>query len=551
MIDYRAPVDDMLFALRHGAEAARLDDWDDELASEILVQAGRFIDAEIAPLDPIADSEPCDLADGRVKMPPAFVTAYARYCEAGWPGIASPEDYGGMGLPHALGSAVSEMLSGACVTFQMILSLAQAGIRAVLINGSDEQKQRYLPRLASGEWLATVCLTEAQAGSDLAQVRTRATQEADGRWRIDGGKVFISGGDQDMSDGILHLVLARTPEAGEGTRGLGLFLCPAALDDGTRNGVSVVRLEEKMGMHASPTCQLAFDGAMAEIVGAPGEGLPRMFTMMNAERLDVAIEGIGLAEVAAQRARHHAGERMQGRAPGSGRATDPIHRHSDVQRMLFTQLALAHGCRAMAYRTDVELQLDPANPLVELMTPVCKAFCTDAAVTSADLAIQVHGGYGYCREYRVEQVLRDARITPIYEGTNGIQAMTLAGRVLHGRANAADAFAAEIAGVANAGGAMGGALANALTHWQRATEVVRGLNDPGFAAIAYLRLTGLVALSAVWARMEANAEASPNPARTRAVGAFVRDWMLSEAGPLADRVGAPPPPTDEAVFAYP
>ncbi len=286
-----------------------------------------------------------------------------------------------------------------------------------------------------------------------------------------------------MTENIVHLVLARTRDAPPGLKGLSLFVAPAVLADGRRNGVSVLRLEEKMGMHASPTCQMAFDDAEAEMLGAPGEGLARMFTMMNAERLDVAVEGVGLIEVALQRARHHAAERRQGRAPGSDAPIDPISRHRDVQRMLLTQMALAQGCRVMTLRTAVELELDPDSPLAQFMTPVCKAFCTDAAVEAANLAIQVHGGYGYCREYRVEQILRDARITPIYEGTNGIQAMTLAGRLLHlGGGAAAERLRRRHrrTGRTRRTGVRPG-VADALGHWRRATEAVRASTIPAWS----------------------------------------------------------------------
>jgi hypothetical protein len=295
---------------------------------------------------------------------------------------------------------------------------------------------------------------------------------------------------------------------------------------------------------------MAFDDAEAEMLGSPGEGLARMFTMMNAERLDVAVEGVGLIEVALQRARHHAAERRQGRVPGSDAPIDAIHRHRDVQRMLLTQMALAQGCRVMTLRTAAELELDPKSPLAAFMTPVCKAFCTDAAVEAANLAIQIHGGYGYCREYRVEQILRDARITPIYEGTNGIQAMTLSGRLLHlSGGAAAQAFAADIdnqAGRAEPAFAL--ALREALGHWRRATEAVRALNDPGMVATSYLRLTGLLAFASGWSRLESAAAESRNPARTRAVAAFVRDWMLPETAALADRITNPPTLCADDIF---
>jgi 3-(methylthio)propanoyl-CoA dehydrogenase len=535
-MDYRAPVSSIAFAMGHGGGADRLPAWDDEIALQVLTEAGRFIEAEIAPLDPIADSTPARLEGGRVVLPDAFVAAYRKFRDAGWFGLTGPEEYGGQGQAHVLASALTEMLSGACVTFQMILSLGQAAMRAIAANGSTAQRERYLPKLVSGEWLATMCLTEPQAGSDLNPTRTMAEPSGDGRYRITGAKIFISGGDQNMTDNVVHLVLARTPDAAPGVKGLSLFLCPAALSDGRRNSVAAVRLEEKMGMHASPTCQMAFDGAEAELLGAEGQGLANMFVMMNAERLDTALQGVGLGEVAGQRSRAYAAERRQGRADDGSPAT--INQHADVQRMLLTQMALTEGCRALCYRTAVELELGVNRALVDFLTPVCKAFATESGVEAAQLAIQIHGGYGYLKEYRVEQILRDARITPIYEGTNGIQAITLADRVLRMRGGApAAAFRAEIAqALPAAAPATQAALRDAFAHWEHATDVLLKRPAAGVAATSYLRLTGLVAVGAMWARLEAAAESSPNPQRTLAVARFFCDWLLPECGHLAGLV---------------
>jgi alkylation response protein AidB-like acyl-CoA dehydrogenase len=537
MIDYHAPVESLLFALRHGAEASRLPHWDDELAAQVLAEAGRFIEAEIAPLDPIGDHQHAHLVEGRVRLPEAFVVAYRGYCEAGWPGLAGDEAYGGQGLPHVLASSVSEMLSGSCVSFQMVLSLAQGAMRAIAAQGTPAQRDHYLPRLVSGEWLATMCLTEPQAGSDLSQTRTVAEPIGNGRHRITGAKIFISGGDQNFTDNIVHLVLARTPGAPPGVKGLSLFLCPAVLEDGRRNAVACVRIEEKMGLHASPTCQMAFDNTEGELLGAEGSGLANMFVMMNAERLDVGLQGVGLSEVAGQRSRAYAAERRQGR--GADGSTTLINRHADVQRMLMTQIALTEGCRALCYRTEVELELGANTALVDFLTPVCKAFCTEAALESASHAIQIHGGYGYLTEYRVEQILRDARITPIYEGTNGIQAITLADRVLRAKGGAAGAaFRNEIeSAIALAAPVTATALRDAFGHWQRATAALLDQPASGFAATSYLRLCGLLAVGALWARMELAAEHSPKPQRTRTAAAFYRDWMLPECHYLVLQVG--------------
>lgn len=539
MIDYRAPVDAMLFALRHGAGADRLPHWDDDVAQDVLREAGRFIGAEIAPLDPLADASSAQLEAGRVRVADELVRAYHRFRDGGWPGLCAPEAYGGQALPHVLGAAVSEMLSGACVSFQMILSLAHGAMRTIAAVGSPAQREAYLPKLASGEWLATMCLTEPQAGSDLGLIRTLAEPTADGRYRLAGGKIFISGGDQNMTANVVHLVLARTPDAAPGVRGLSLFLCPAVLPDGRRNAVSCVRLEQKMGMHASPTCQMAFDGAQAELLGVEGQGLAHMFVMMNAERLDVGVQGVGLCEVAGQRAREYAAGRLQGR-DADGRGPVPIQRHCDVRRMLLTQIALTEGCRALLYRTAVELELGERPALLDFLTPLCKAFATDSAVEVAQLAIQIHGGYGYLREYRVEQILRDARITQIYEGTNGIQAVTLADRVLRSRGGvAAKAFREDIdAAIAVATAPTARALDEARDLWDEATTALMQRQAAGAAATSYLRLCALIAVGAVWARLEVAAEAAPAPQRTRKAAAFYRDWLLTECSLLAQRVAA-------------
>lgn len=534
-MNYRPPVDALLFALIHGAGADRLPAWDEDIARQVLTEAGRFIEAEIAPLDAIADATPARLDGGRVKIVPGFVSAYRQYREGGWPGLAGAEEHGGQGLPHVLASAVAEMLSGACMSFEMILSLAIAAARAIDAAGTAQQKARYLPPLVSGEWLATMCLTEAQAGSDLGLIRTLAEPDGIGGWRLTGLKIFISGGDQDMSDNILHLVLARTPGAPPGVKGLSLFLCPAALPDGRRNRVECMRLEDKMGLHASPTCQMAFDGAGAELLGWAGQGLAHMFVMMNAQRLDVALQGVALMDAAGQRSRAYALERRQGRGE-DGAGPVPIVRHVDVRRMLMTQIALTEGCRALLYRTAVELELGRNRELVDFLTPVCKAFMTDAAVEAAHLAIQVHGGYGYLREYRVEQILRDARITQIYEGTNGIQAATLADRLL--RRTGGVAFRAEVkASIELALPAMARALRDALAQWESASKALLQRPAAGAAAPDYLRLTGLLAVGTAWARLEAASQHPDQPQRLRAGAEFFRDWMLPECVALAGRVG--------------
>lgn len=533
-MDYQAQVSSILFALRHGADAQRLPDWDDETAQQVLTEAGRFVAAEIAPLDLLTEQTPIKMEDGRVTLPPHIVNAYRHLCDGGWPTLAGAEEYGGQGLPHVLASAVSEMLAGASLSFQMLIGLTAGAIRVITASGTPQQRAAYLPRLVSGEWLSTMCLTEPQAGSDLGLTSTVAQPHQDGSYRLTGAKIFISGGDQNLTDNIIHLVLARTPGAPKGVKGLSLFLAPSVLPDGSRNTIACLRLEEKMGLHGSPTCQMAFDAAQAEMLGGEGEGLARMFDMMNAARIEVGVQGIGLAEVAAQRSRAYAAQRRQGRGQdGAGPA--PIHRHADVRRMLLTQMALVEGCRALVYRVDVEHQLGGNHALVDFLTPVCKAFASDIAVEAAHLAIQIHGGYGYLKEYRVEQILRDARITQIYEGANGIQAITLADRMLRIDGGAPkEAFQREINDAINAAlPSARTALDDAKRHWEEASAALLRQAGAGAVANAYLRLTGLLAVGAAWARLEAAAEHSPHPARTRAAAAFFREWMLPECAYLA------------------
>lgn len=530
MIDYRTPVPEILFTMNHAAQAAGLKDWDADFMAELMNHAARFIDEVVAPLDPIADSEGARLVDGRVRMPKAMKDAYAVYRDGGWCALVADPQYGGQGISGLFSGAFAEMLSGACISFHMSVSLAQSAVRTLAANATDETKALWIPRLASGDWMATMCLSEPQAGSDLALIRTTASPR-DGAWAIDGGKIFISGGDQDLNGRALHLVLARTPDAPPGLQGLSLFLAPSELEDGQRNRISIVRIEEKMGLHSSPTCQVAFDGARAEMIGAPGEGLKRMFTLMNLQRLDVSLQGIGLADCASQRTRAYAETRRQGKQPGvSGPA--PINAHEDVRRMLMTQMALAMGGRAMCYRVLADIEASRGGLLVDMMTSVCKYFCTEAAFTSAQMGIQAHGGYGFLHEYRLEQILRDSVVTRIYEGTNGIHAATLANRLIRNEGMVAEFRGAVEKAIADIRAAQGEAFAKALAgvldHWLRATEAVAKSANSGAIADAYMKLTGLTAFGMAWAQLEAAADDAPNPAKIHALAAFVRDFMLPE-----------------------
>ncbi len=540
MTPFSAPVDDILFTLEHVADAGRIEGWDGDLVAAVLEHFGRYAEEELAPLNALGDAEGCAFDDGRVTLPDAFVDVYRGFCEQGWPSLSIPEAYDGQGQSATVIGATTEIFVGACHALQMLVGLVPGGVRVLKEFATEEQRRRLIPPLATGEALATMCLTEPAAGSDLSVVRTRARKDetAQGGWRIDGEKIFISGGGQNLSDRILHFVLARTGAPEEGARGLSLFACPSHRVDGSKNGIAVARIEEKLGIHASPTCQMVFEKAEGELIGEEGGGLRCMFALMDHARLDVSLQGVAHAARAADIARRYASERRQGRRPGlEGSVT--IDQHPDVERMLLTQDCLALGARAMAMRALVELDrgVDPA--LVDFLTPVCKAFCTDAGSEATDLGIQVLGGYGYLTEYLVEQHWRDVRIARIYEGTNGIHAATLVGRLLKLRNGAgADSFAALVerfAADAESSGIDVGHVRDSLRTWTTVRARVESLADPQAVAHAFMKLTGLLFFMATWLRIEMVAGDAANPDRIRHAAGFVRGYMAPEMAVWAAR----------------
>ena len=407
---------------------------DTALMQQVLEEAGKFVASEIAPLQRVGDETGARFEAGQVTMAPGFRDAYQAFWQAGWPALACAPEDGGQGLPAVLEAVLYEMLSAANHGWTMAPGLLHGAYECLRHHGSEELKARYLEKIATGEWLATMCLTEAQAGSDLGLVRTKALPQTDGSYRLNGSKIFISGGEHDLSDNIVHFVLARLPDAPPGPRGLSLFLAPKILADGARNGVTCERIEEKMGLHGSPTCVLRFEEATGWLVGEPGKGLNAMFVMMNAARLHVGLQGIALLEAAWQKASAYAAERRQMRAPGAS-DTSLIQDHPAIQRILHTQRAWIDGGRLLAYRTAIELDMikhhpdaarrEAAQRWCSLVTPVLKAAWTRQGFLGASECLQVFGGHGYVREWGIEQIVRDARITMIYEGTNEIQAIDL------------------------------------------------------------------------------------------------------------------------------
>ncbi|MGE0409197.1 MAG: acyl-CoA dehydrogenase [Amphiplicatus sp.] len=458
---YATPVRDMRFTLDHAAGFDSLargafPDLSGDLVEAILGEMAKFCDEVVAPLNETSDRNGARLENGVVRTSPGFKEAYAQFVEGGWGGLAAPEEWGGQGLPFVLATALADALNAACMSFAIGASLTASAVKALLHAGTEEQKRLFLPKLVSGEWTGTMNLTEPQAGSDLSAIRAKAEPVGDGRYKISGQKIFITYGDHDLAANIVHLVLARLPDAPEGTAGISMFIVPknhveADGSIGARNDVACLKLEEKMGLHGSPTCVMAY-GEKGEcyglLLGEENKGLKNMFIMMNAARLDVGVQGVGVAERAYQRALSFAQERRQGRAPGvkSGDMI-PIYEHPDVRRMLYTMKSYVEAARAICYANAVAYDLarrapdaearQKAKALEELLTPISKAWSTDRANDVASLGVQVHGGMGYIEETGAAQHVRDARIAAIYEGTNGVQAIDLVGRKLQGDGGAA------------------------------------------------------------------------------------------------------------------
>jgi len=426
-------------APRPGAESVEAPDR--PFIDAVLDEAHRFADKELAPLNRVGDVSGCRLEDGRVTTPPGFKEAYAAYAAGGWPALIGDPVYGGQGLPDSLSLLLEDLVGCANPAWGMYPALSRGVINALTAHGSDEQRSMFLPRLLSGEWTGTMCLTEPQAGSDVGLARTRAERNADGTYTVSGTKIFISAGDHDLTDNIIHLVLARLPDAPDGTGGISMFVVPKVNLDGSRNGVTCGSLEEKMGIHGNATCTLHFDNAVGHLVGEPNRGMRYMFTMMNGARLVVGLQGVCGAHAACLRALEYAGQREQMRALSGpiapDRPADPIIVHGDVRRMLLTQRAIAEGGRALVYyagqiadHSRLGEAADQARALEQLdfLTPIVKGGLTELGFESVNHALQIFGGHGYVSETGVEQYVRDLRITLVYEGTTQIQALDLLGR---------------------------------------------------------------------------------------------------------------------------
>lgn len=481
---YTPPVTDIAFALSKLAGLTKFEghpafeNYDPDLIDPILDEAGKLARDVLAPLNQSGDKAGAQLTVDGVKSAPGFAEAYAAFRDGGWMGLSAPEEWGGQGLPKVLGLAVMEMFHGANMAFALCPMLSFGAIEALLAHGTDEQQAMYLPKLVNAEWTGTMNLTEPQAGSDVGALKTKAIPNGDGSYAISGQKIYITWGDHDVAENIIHLVLARVPDAPAGSRGVSLFIVPKHQvgPDGSlgeNNGVKCIGLEEKVGIHASPTCVMEYDGARGWLIGEENKGLACMFTMMNSARLNVGLEGVGVGEAAWQTAFEYAQERKQGKAEGVAGAA-PILHHADVRRMLTTMRAKVMAARSICYACGVAADMaevgeteeirEQAKLREELLTPIAKAWSTDMGVDVASLGVQVHGGMGFMNETLAAQLYRDARIAPIYEGTNGIQAIDLAGRKL-----------------SMAGGA---AMDSILADVEQTARDARDTNDPNLVQVA-------------------------------------------------------------------
>jgi alkylation response protein AidB-like acyl-CoA dehydrogenase len=581
---YKAPVDDVLFLLNDVFQIERYNnlpgfaDATPDTVEAILTEGAKFCEEVLAPLNRTGDLEGCKRHDdGRVTTPKGFKEAYEAFAQGGWIGLAMPADYGGQGLPYTLNVVINEFAIAANTALAMYPGLTMGAVAALLVHGSEEQKATYVPRMLEGRWTGTMNLTEPQCGTDLGLIKTRAVPNGDGSYAISGTKIFISAGEHDLAENIVHLVLARIEGAPEGTKGISLFIVPKLLVNadgslGERNGVSCGSIEHKMGIHGNSTCVMNYDGARGWLVGEANRGLNAMFVMMNEARLAVGVQGLALSDVAYQNAVQYAKERLQGRAltgPKSpDKAADPIIVHPDIRRNLLAIKAFNEAARALvlwtalksdvAHRSEDEKERQSADDHMGLMTPVLKGVLTDFGFDNAVKAQQVYGGHGYIAESGMEQFVRDARIAQIYEGANGIQAMDLVGRKLPrdgGRAvmaffNEVGAFCQEHA-ADEAMKAYVVPLQQALGHLQQATmwfmqNAMAKPDNAGAGAYDYMHLMGLVAMGYMWARMakvahekktQGNGVADRMDAKLL-TGRFFMERMLPETGAHLARISS-------------
>ena len=543
MADYQAPLRDMSFVLNEVFEAGKLwaqlpalaDTVDNDTATAILEEAGKVAAGSIAPTNRSGDEEGCTWTDGTVTTPQGFIEAYKTYAEGGWVGVGGDPQFGGMGMPKMITAQIEEMINSANLSFGLYPMLTAGACLSIHAHASAKLKEKYLPKMYDGTWAGSMCLTEPHAGTDLGIIRTKAEPQADGSYKVTGTKIFITGGEHDLTENIIHLVLAKLPGAPAGAKGISLFLVPKVMvnDDGSlgeRNSLFCGSIEHKMGIQGSATCVMNFDNATGYIIDAPNKGLAAMFTMMNYERLGVGIQGLALGERSYQSAIEYAKDRIQSRAPSgvvaADKQADPIIVHPDVRRMLLTMKALNEGGRAFSSYVAMQLDIakyseDPAarqgaDELVALLTPIAKAFLTDVGLESTIHGQQIFGGHGYIREWGQEQLIRDCRITQIYEGTNGIQSLDLAGRKIVGNGGAfyqhfADEVKAFILSTDNNLSEFTVPLQAAIENLDELTawlieQAKTNPNEIGAASVEYLQVFGYTAYAYMWALMAGAAQ---------------------------------------------
>jgi alkylation response protein AidB-like acyl-CoA dehydrogenase len=596
MAHYTPPLRDMQFVLHELLDAvptlrqiARYADLDTDTVNAVLEEGGKFAAEVLLPLNISGDEQGCtlDQATHEVRTPEGFKQAYAKYVEGGWPALSTDPAYGGQGLPHLVNQCFFEMLNAANQAWTMYPGLSHGAYECLHEHGTPEQKTLYLPKLSSGQWTGTMCLTEPHCGTDLGMLRSKAEPQADGSWKITGQKIFISSGEHDLAENIVHLVLARLPDAPQGSKGISLFVVPKFVPKadgslGARNGIACTGIESKMGIHGNSTCQLHLDAAQGWLVGQPNKGLPAMFVMMNAARIGVANQSLGLTEVAYQNAVHYAKDRLQMRSLSGAKApdkpADPIIVHPDVRKMLLTARAYAEGARALALHTVLLLDQELASEdeevrkacadEVALLTPVLKAFFTDNAWIATSHCMQVYGGHGYIAEWGMEQFVRDARINMIYEGTNTIQSLDLLGRkVLGDNGKKLKAFGARIAAFVEEEGVnenmqefvnpladLGDKVTKLTT--ELGMKAFGNADEVGAAAVDYLRVVGHLCFAYFFARMakialEKKDSGDPFYTAKLATARFYFAKLLPETASLirSARAGvAPLMAMDEALF---